>query len=390
MSTHTTNVTQTDTNSTTFFASMPGFTDFPALLQEENYTSVPTDWWVIITDVRGSTKAIEEGRYKEVNTVGAATLAAIQNAMGALPFPFVFGGDGASALIPEAFREAVEIELSALRKLSQEQFGLGLRVGMVSVAELESMGHPVRIAKYLIEGNVPQAIFRGGALTKAEELIKQKDSYEIIEHPKADTDLRKLSCRWKPLRADQGAIVSLLFVDPAGKDHVYAEFFASLNAILGGDARSANPVKHANMRYRSLGELLHDDRHYQGSFFSRLPRIIDSFFAYLLFGWGLFRWIGMLRNYVEKTAAHSDFRKFDDMLRMILDCQPAQVEEIRALCEDLRAKYGICYGLHISQEALMTCYVPGFADGQHIHFIDGGSGGYAMAAKQLKAQLKEQ
>jgi hypothetical protein len=27
-------------------------------------------------------------------------------------------------------------------------------------------------------------------------------------------------------------------------------------------------------------------------------------------------------------------------------------------------------------------------DGQHIHFIDGGNGGYAMAAKELKRQLK--
>ncbi|HXB98558.1 MAG TPA: DUF3095 family protein, partial [bacterium] len=26
--------------------------------------------------------------------------------------------------------------------------------------------------------------------------------------------------------------------------------------------------------------------------------------------------------------------------------------------------------------------------GQHIHFVDGGDGGYAMAAKQLKAQIK--
>jgi len=35
----------------------------------------------------------------------------------------------------------------------------------------------------------------------------------------------------------------------------------------------------------------------------------------------------------------------------------------------------------------MTCYFHGPEDGQHIHFIDGGDGGYAMAAKQLKAQL---
>ena len=37
----------------------------------------------------------------------------------------------------------------------------------------------------------------------------------------------------------------------------------------------------------------------------------------------------------------------------------------------------------------MTCYVPSFSDGKHVHFIDGGDGGYAIAAKQLKQQMKD-
>ena len=37
----------------------------------------------------------------------------------------------------------------------------------------------------------------------------------------------------------------------------------------------------------------------------------------------------------------------------------------------------------------MTCFVDGLSDGKHIHFIDGGDGGYAMAAMKLKAQKLE-
>jgi hypothetical protein len=37
----------------------------------------------------------------------------------------------------------------------------------------------------------------------------------------------------------------------------------------------------------------------------------------------------------------------------------------------------------------MTCYVHDVNDGNHIHFVDGGDGGYAMAARELKAQLRE-
>jgi len=36
----------------------------------------------------------------------------------------------------------------------------------------------------------------------------------------------------------------------------------------------------------------------------------------------------------------------------------------------------------------MTCFVEGLQPGQHVHFIDGSGGGYAMAAKRLKAQRR--
>lgn len=42
-----------------------------------------------------------------------------------------------------------------------------------------------------------------------------------------------------------------------------------------------------------------------------------------------------------------------------------------------------------TQDSLMTCYVDDINDGGHIHFIDGADGGYAMAAKQLKRQIKD-
>ena len=39
-----------------------------------------------------------------------------------------------------------------------------------------------------------------------------------------------------------------------------------------------------------------------------------------------------------------------------------------------------------SREALITCLVESHA-GRHLHFVDGSEGGYALAARQLKAQL---
>ena len=46
---------------------------------------------------------------------------------------------------------------------------------------------------------------------------------------------------------------------------------------------------------------------------------------------------------------------------------------------------GICrYGLHKQDSALMTCIVATPLQRDHIHFVDGAMGGYAMAARALK------
>ena len=87
-------------------------------------------------------------------------------------------------------------------------------------------------------------------------------------------------------------------------------------------------------------------------------------------------------------ATHSDCRKFDDMLRMVLDCSQQQADTIRHYLEALHEQGLVFYGLHEANASLMTCFVGSVADGGHIHFIDGGDGGYATAAVQLKVQVK--
>ena len=264
------------TDTALFFQEMEPFHLFHDLVVDDHYIHAPSDWWVIVTDVIGSTVAIENGRYKDVNTIGAATLASIQNATGQLQIPFVFGGDGATALVPGRFKDAVERELSALRSVSQDQLKLELRVGLVSVVELNILAS-VAVSKYMLKGNYPLAIFRGGALTKAEELIKGgEQSYQVPHHPDSETNLRQLSCRWKPLETTNGTVISLLLMDPRGRPAVYAEFLRELEDILAGDVEQFNPVNISTMNYRTTTEMLQHDVKHQQSFFARLPRMLDT------------------------------------------------------------------------------------------------------------------
>ena len=62
----------TSANSDLFYDGLAPFYDFAEFVELDAYAPVPDDWIVMIADVRGSTRAIEEGRYKDVNMVGAS------------------------------------------------------------------------------------------------------------------------------------------------------------------------------------------------------------------------------------------------------------------------------------------------------------------------------
>ena len=88
--------------------------------------------------------------------------------------------------------------------------------------------------------------------------------------------------------------------------------------------------------------------------------------------------------YRREIATNTDFRKFDDGLMMTVDCSQETVAQLRALLEDAQARGVIRYGLHVQDEALMTCVVPSVLTSDHMHFVDGSGGGYAAAAQQLR------
>jgi hypothetical protein len=41
--------------------------------------------------------------------------------------------------------------------------------------------------------------------------------------------------------------------------------------------------------------------------------------------------------------------------------------------------------MHRQPAAIMTCIVPSITESNHVHFIDGAAGGYALAAQKLRA-----
>jgi hypothetical protein len=123
-----------------------------------------------------------------------------------------------------------------------------------------------------------------------------------------------------------------------------------------------------------------------GSLLKRRAAVLTfTLFAYLIMRFGISVGGFVPKTYVRQVVENSDFRKYDDGLRMILDCTPElEVALTRRLI--LAASAGVVrYGLHRQDAAMMTCFTPSALRSDHVHFIDGARGGYASAATALKA-----
>ena len=82
---------------------------------------------------------------------------------------------------------------------------------------------------------------------------------------------------------------------------------------------------------------------------------------------------------------NSDYKKFDDMLRIVLSCSEEEKDKLLAYLNDLEKNGSFRFGIHTSDAALVTCMIKEYS-GMHFHFVDGDDGGYAMAAIDMASK----
>lgn len=374
-----------------FYQQLPALTKFLKLTDDRHYRPLPGDWTVVITDVCDSTQAIEAGRYKDVNLIGAATIAAVRNVLDTLDFPFVFGGDGASFAVPNNRMEEITFAMNGLRDLALKNFDLKLRIGAVSVEALIKKGARVEIAKYDLLDERCITLFRGGGLGLAERWVKMDNSdYLLPEQLDATASMDGLSCRWNAIPSQHGEVISLLVqVCKDDSYKVYTDFLMELDDLLDGQLEAANPVNTQRSSYQSVRQCLRQERRLHRSRWSvkYWLRAAEIVCCILIFRYKVPPFVFNPKRYVDSMRVHADYRKFDDMLRMVIDLTTEQSERVANLLEQKHAEGSINYGLSRSDSSLITCFVDDVSDGKHIHFVDGSAGGYALAAKQLKAQI---
>ncbi|MEP1931645.1 MAG: DUF3095 family protein [Roseibium sp.] len=375
-----------------FYSELPEFTEFETGSNLGDFRPVPDDWVLLATDIVQSRKAIEQGRYKEVNMVGAAVIAAVLNKLGRDRIPFVFGGDGALLVVPEHDVEAGRQALAGVVDLARQVMELELRAAAIPVSHIRGQGGDIRIRKYCLSPGNHLAMVIGDGLLIADSILKDPEASKpfVVSTKGAELPpLDGLSCRWEPLPAKNGHILSLI-LKPVGQTAL-PDIMSGLAERLGYnplvETEKSLMATQQRLKFRfpprGMGleiRFSHAGHRVKGWIQGTIENLV------FLFGYVTGKSVGPFnpKRYFKELSLNTDHRKLGDSLQLVLDVTPQQLASIKTYLDLAYQDGAIVYGLHVSDEALMTCFVQDIGNSQHIHFVDGAGGGLSVAATEFK------
>src|SRR5450432_2982010 len=147
------------------------------LTEEHLFFKIPGNWHVVITDVKNSTLAIQQGLHETINLIATGSIVAVLNIAykANLLVPFFFGGDGATFIIPPSILDSTMQALLIHKENTQRNYNLSLRVGNMHVAEIYQKGQELKISKFKTSAVFSIPVLLGNGLAFAEKIIKCED-----------------------------------------------------------------------------------------------------------------------------------------------------------------------------------------------------------------------
>jgi len=398
-----------------FYQQIQGFARFDQFAQSQWYRPLDPQWSVVVADVQGSTQAIAQGRYKEINSLGVACIVALLNAVKPLKIPYTFGGDGAMACFPPSAKGRIESALVATQQMAADSLGLKLRIGIVPMNDILDAGHKVLVGKLQPHAYFQQAMFLGDGLSYAESQVKNPDpanAYLLTDDRiQAQASFEGFECRWNEVPSPHEETIALLVYalgpdlesdpedpdpnsDVQTKEMIYSQIMEKTIEIYG-DAEQHHPLRPNDLSLTNSKARLHSEVAVRTASSSPLAAWLYPLklrMLIMLGRWFMRRGINAAGvdwgNYMQDLIAHSNYRQFDEVLRMVISGSKQQRAELRKVLAQYQQEGKIAFGIHASPGALITCMISHHQK-DHVHFVDGSQGGYALASVEMKQQLAE-
>jgi hypothetical protein len=363
-------------------------------MEDRCFFDLPSDWHVVIADIKNSTAAVADGRHNDVNLIAAGSLIAALNIAKEkkAEIPFFFGGDGGSLIVPPEIVDDVVAGLHRHNENAFKNFGLTMHIGSMSVAAISSTGSSLRIAKIQIGQNFTKALVVGNGLKTAEYQIKRK-SGDRGENSSVELDLnmKGLECRWDKVKppTDENEIVCYLVeaTDQAKQTEVYRNVLTKMDEIYG-PLEGRSPLSKNRLRLLiNLKKIETEMKVKFGGWRIRyyLGTLLENFLGLFFFGLNLK--LGGIKgqDYLSQLIANADTLTIDGRINTIISGKSDKRKQLTNYLKTEEEKGVLIFGHHISKESIMTCYIENI-NAKHIHFVDGSDGGYTEAAKELKAK----
>jgi hypothetical protein len=378
-----------------FFGALPLLQKAGDTFDKSKYRPAPDDWALVVTDIVDSTIAIANGQHKTVNFVAAMAIAALKNLCTPTPLPFLFGGDGSVVMVPPVYAEDARLALARVRGFALREFGMQVRVGLVPVSVLRRFGSDVVVGRFEPTPGNSFGVFLGGGVGMLETAVRGRGDPSLIAlaaiAPEMDdgvpVDLAGLSCRWNPLQSGRGKMVTLIIHGAADPGAVHAAVMRL--AGQGGQVADVQPVRLDTLStsWPPKGFMLEAQSSRRGGllWLAVIRVLAETLVARLILAFG--RPVGGFEpdKYLSEVTTNTDFCKHDDTISFVIDCPLDAVAAIKAYLDGQMAAGSLRYGMNVSETALMTCLVTSPSGGLHVHFVDGGDGGYTSAALTMKA-----
>ena len=356
------------------------------LMEEHLFYKIPGNWHVVITDIKNSTAAILGGLHETINVVATGCIVAVLNITfkANITVPFFFGGDGATFIVPSSILDAVMHALLLHRENTKKSFDLDLRVGHVPVVQIYEQDHALNISKLRVSVLFSIPVLLGDGLTYAEKIIKG-GNYKFADLPDAkyELDLSGMQCRWQRIKPPENCVevISLLVMTREGvkQSIAFKKVIDSLDLIYGAQ-QSRQPISVGKLKLKTTLAKIR---------LEMLARMGGFKPAYLLATW-MKTSLGYLyfktkkgKVYLHAMVDMSDTLIIDGRINTVISGTAQQREQLEIALRKMEDGGEIYYGLFVSNESVMSCYVYNIND-RHIHFVDGAEGGYTNAARVIK------
>lgn len=337
--------TSMTTSTEQFYNTIPVYTKslLEMLVDNETHPSLPGDWWVIVSDIENSTYEYERNFYENINVIAGETLRVVLQVAeeAGVSIPYVYGGDGMTAVVPARIKDTVLLALAEYRDARQEYLkGTHLRIGALPVSDIQQAGFAVSVAKFLFTTTHPQPLFVDAGIGYAERLIKDHLQYQVIEQKASikPKGVAGIAMQWEVLYApgERESVLCLIVLpgDVHGYESIYHDIITHIERVYGGYSRR-HPHVHTLRGGREIA---------------------------------------------------TDVLKLDGSLKTIVVGTDEQAERLLDFLRDRESQGMLTFGYVHTGEPIVTSIIEE-REGVQIGLVDVSGGGYTMAAKMLKEKL---